>query len=149
MNGTSTLLVQADSARVCSRNGIETSVEGHHVGDRPAQDARGPAQLALGHQRRAWRMKGSAASSVSSEERTPGSASSAKARSDGSAMLSEAERRASGPQRVAQRRDRGGQRHVLAREGARGDVEVRHEVLQRQLVIGERRERPAAPSSTR
>ena len=50
MNGTSTLFVQAESARLSRRNGTERLVERHDVRDRLAQHARGPAQLALGHQ---------------------------------------------------------------------------------------------------
>ena len=117
------------------RNGTEVLLKADDVRDRLAQHARGPAQLVLRHQearllderqrrRRASRRR----------MRTPGSASRANARSDGSASLSDAERRLADPQRVAQRRDRGRERHVLARERAGGDVEVRHEVLERALV---------------
>ena len=140
-NGSSTSLVHEESSRACSRNGHEAHVEVHEVGQLALQLARGAPGARAGPTRaRAWRMNGSAASSVG-----PGGAH-ARQRVDreraqrGQRGVQRRQRRRAGAQHVAQRRDRGLQRHVLARERARGDVEVGDEVLQRVLVLDQRGE---------
>ena len=140
VNGTSTLFVQAESARPSSRNGIAVLLNATTSGIVWRSTRAVPRSSRSDISSRAWRMKGIAASSVSSEERTPGSASRAKARSVGKAALSEASAGCAWRRRVAQRGHGGGQRRVLAGERAGGDVEVRDQVLQRALVVVERRE---------
>ena len=62
-------------------------------------------------------------------------------------VVQRAERGLADPERVAQSRDRRGERLVLAGESARGDVEVRHQVLERRLVLDQRREASSAAPS--
>ena len=90
MNGTSTLLVQAESARFSRRNGTEVRLNATTSGIVCRSTRAVPRSSSSDISRRAWVMNGSDASSVSSDERTPGSASRANARSDGSAESSEA-----------------------------------------------------------
>ena len=141
-NGTSTLLVHADSARDCSSSGMLSSVRSTSAGiwARSAaaapRSSRGPISALS-----SW-MNGTPAASVSSDERTPGSASRANARSVGSASLSDAND-GSAVSSVSRRAGNGRlERNVLARERARRRVQVRDEPLERALVGGERPERP-------
>ena len=89
MNGTSTLFVHADSARFSRRNGTEVRLNATTSGIVWRSTRAVPRSSRSDIRRRAWVMKGSDAASVSSEERTPGSASRANARSDGSAASSD------------------------------------------------------------
>ncbi len=90
MNGTSTLFVQAESARFSRRNGTEVRLNATTSGIVWRSTRAVPRSSSSDMSRRAWVMNGSDAASVSSDERTPGSASCANARSDGSASSSDA-----------------------------------------------------------
>ena len=72
MNGTSTLFVQADSARFSRRNGTEVRLNATTSGIVWRSTRAVPRSSSSDMSRRAWVMNGSDASSVSSEERTPG-----------------------------------------------------------------------------
>ena len=141
MNGTSTWFVHEDSARSCASSRHQRACSASRGSARPGAGRRtAPAARPAARGRCACAIHGIAASSVGAVERTPGSASREKARSVGSASFELAERRVADAQGVAQRRHRRGERRVLARERARGRVEVGDQVLQRLRVV--RRARP-------
>src|SRR3954469_16506737 len=90
MNGTRTLLVQAERARASVRTGTLLRLSAMKLGVwRRSSEAR-PRSSLRDIRRRTWVMNGSAASSVGAEERAAGSASIENARSDGSELFSEA-----------------------------------------------------------
>ncbi len=82
--------MQAESWRLWRSTGTVSRFSATRLGIRRRSSAARPRSSAGDISRRAWVMNGSEAASVSSEERTPGSASRANARRLGSDELSEA-----------------------------------------------------------
>ena len=145
MTGTSTLFVQADSARDSRRNGTEVWSNLTRSGIVWRRTRAVPRSSSSDIRRRACVMNGMEAASVGSDERTPGSASWANARRRRQRRVERGERRVADLERVAQRRHRLRERHVLARERGRGHVEVRDEALEGVLVLDQRGERLLLP----